>query len=165
MNSAELIYMDYSNIFQHYELLVFGPGGTTAKAHLTIDTPHFSSSMISMAMPRDDKRVAFILNDQLHVYELGSLYDLETRPIRKVMLDQTGSCPIRSSPMLAQGHYIERTVEFSVEGKNLLVATFLGQSSHFEVWDCDVEPWRVASSRSFQSVGHHLLLCELCYAR
>lgn len=165
MNLLDPIQLHHSNTLQHYELLVFGPEGTTTKAHLTIDTPHLASSAISMAMSRDDKRIAFVLNDQLHAYELGGLYDLKTRSIRKVMLDQIGSCPIQSRPRLAQGYYIERTVEFSVEGKNLLVATFLGQSSHFEVWDCDNEPWRVASSRSFQSVGHHLSLRELCYAR
>lgn len=119
---------------------------------MTIDVPLPSPSAICMSMSRDDKRIALSLDDQVHVYELGNLYDLGTRSIRKVNLaDQINSYPNRGSPELIPDDKrwkagIERRVEFSVDGKNLVIATCVeDQFAYVDLWDCDVEPWSIVA--------------------
>ena len=131
---------------------MFGPVSKSAEANLTIDVPKKSPSTICMCMARDDKRIAFSLDDQVHVYELGNLYDLGTRSIRKVNLaDQINSYPNRGSPELIPDDKrwkagIERRVEFSVDGKNLVIATCVeDQFAYVDLWDCDVEPWSIVA--------------------
>lgn len=131
---------------------MFGPIGNSAEAHLTIDVPQPSPSSIYMTMSRDDKRIALSLDDQVHVYELGNLYDLGARSIRKINLtDQINSYPNRGSPELTPDDKkwktsVERRVEFSVDGKNLVIATCVeDQFAYIDLWDCDVEPWSIVA--------------------
>lgn len=119
---------------------------------MIIDVPQSSPSSIYMSMSRDDKRIALSLDDQVHVYELGNLYDLGTRSIRKVNLaDQINSYPNRGSPKLTPDDKkwkagVERRVEFSVDGKNLVIATCVeDQFAYVDLWDCDVEPWSIVA--------------------
>lgn len=103
-------------------------------------------------MSRDDKRIALSLDDQVHVYELGNLYELGTRSIRKINLaDQINSYPNRGSPELTPDDKkwkagVERRVQFSVDGKNLVIATCVeDQFAYIDLWDCDVEPWSIVA--------------------
>ena len=120
-----------------------------------------------MVMSRDDRYVAFTLKDQVHVYEIGA------RTIRKVTLDgNIDTYPVYSEHLATTSHprrplsarevaqeeqrqksIIERRLQFSVDGMNLIVVTHFGnQYASVNVWDCVDEPWSVGNgkSRSFK---------------
>lgn len=114
-------------------------------------------------MSRDDQYVAFTLRDQVHIYRFG------TRAIRRVMLDgyvnaypMSGGQPATGShsrrPLNAKEiaqeeqrkkSVIERKLQFSPAGQHLIVATHFGnQYAYIDVWDCTVEPWKIAPGNS-----------------
>lgn len=90
-----------------------------------------------MAMSRDDRHIAFILENRVHVYELGNIYDLEARSIRKVTVNE--------SPMWAQEKAAtHRKIAFSVDGNGLVLTRLERQSVYFDVWHRDAEVWNIA---------------------
>ncbi|RJE21159.1 hypothetical protein PHISCL_06504 [Aspergillus sclerotialis] len=152
-----------ASVGEHYELLVFESTSITAYASLAIDTQRRSLPSICMVMSRDDKYIAFTLKDQVHIYEIGA------RTIRKVTLDgyvdtypMYGEQPTTTShtrrPLSAreiaqeeqrQKSIIERKLQFSVDGMNLIVVTHFGnQYASVDIWDCVAEPWSVGIGRS-----------------
>lgn len=88
-------------------------------------------------MSRDDRHIAFILENQVHVYELGNIYDLEARSIRKVTINE--------SPRWAQEKAAtHRKIAFSVDGNGLVLARLESQSVYFDVWHRDADVWNIA---------------------
>ena len=103
-----------------------------------------------MTMSRDDRRLAFIVNDQIFAYELGNS-EPESRDIRKVAvandIDMSPVSPKWIPDDTRRGAIIQRKLEFSIDAKRLIIATlFEDRSAHVDVWDCDVEPWRIAAN-------------------
>lgn len=84
-----------------------------------------------MAMSRDDRCIAFILESQVHIYELG-------KSMQKV--------PVNNSPRWDQTKTaIERNIQFSVDGNGLVVTRLEGQSVYFDVWHREPEAWDIAN--------------------
>lgn len=149
-----MYFLYFSDTVQHYELLIFGSTSLSAEAHLTIDTPNLSLPVIGMTVSRDDRRLAFIVNDETHAYELGNVYESRSRSIRKVAVANDLYMPPISPKRILDdarhGTIIQRKAEFSMDSKRLVVATlFKDRSARVDVWDCDVEPWRIAANRTY----------------
>lgn len=104
---------------------------------MTLDTPGLSLRSNCMAMSRDDRHIAFILHNQVHVYELGNIYDLEARSIWKVTVNE--------SPRWAQDKAAtHRKIAFSVDGNGLVLTRLESQSVYFDVWHRDADVWNLA---------------------
>lgn len=98
-----------------------------------------------MAMSRDGTRLALIINNQVHAYEL----DTNGRFIRKVAvahdIDLSPDNPKWIPDDMTNRTAIHRVVEFSANAKHLIVASlFEDRSAHVDVWDCHSEQWRIA---------------------
>ncbi|KAL2835056.1 hypothetical protein BDW59DRAFT_168359 [Aspergillus cavernicola] len=151
---------------EHYELLVFRSKNITPEAYLTVETQHRSLPITCMVMSRNDQYVAFTFKDQVRVYEIG------VGRIREIQLGgkadyysasqyaSSVGAHISSNSDVAPGQgdnsaeaVIERRLQFSVDGKRLIVATHLGdQCAYVDVWDCTEQQWKLEtnSSRSFK---------------
>lgn len=104
---------------------------------MTIDTPGLTLRSDCMAMSRNDRHIAFILENQIHVYELGNMYDLEARSIRKVTVNE--------SPRWAQEKAAtHRKIAFSVDGNGLVLTRLESQSVYFDVWHRQGDVWDIA---------------------
>lgn len=127
------------------------------ESFVTIDTNLPLLPPISMVMSRDDRYVAFTLNDEVRLYEIGTKY------IRKVSMDLNlnhHKVYSADNPMTADGTTeknnkaaLERKIQFSVDGRSLVVATHLGgQDAFVDVWNCITEQWNVGPdcSRTFK---------------
>lgn len=135
-----------SRLNKHYELVVFGPNRLSAETNLTIETPR-TPSAISMSMSRDGRRLALIINNQLHAYEL----DVNGRFIRKVAvahdIDISSDNPKWIPDDTTNRTAIHRIAQFSASARHLIVASlFEDRSAHVDVWDCDAEEWRIAAN-------------------
>lgn len=155
---------------QHHELLIFNGINTTPEAFIAIDTPQRNRSSICMAVSRDDRYVAFTLNDQVLVYQIGNgsirrVFLAEQTDVYQVRVEQQQQRPISSCvkrPLTLkeasqesqrQKTVIERKLSFSPDAKHLIVATHLGDHHvYLDVWDCATEPWTIKPgySRSFK---------------
>ncbi|THC96500.1 hypothetical protein EYZ11_003999 [Aspergillus tanneri] len=141
-----------ATVGEHYELLVFNKTAVIPEAYLSIEIQHHSLPPISMVMSRDDRYIAFTFKDEVRFYEVG------TRSIRRVSIDlnlhhhntysndlATGTSPAEGKTEKANKATAGRKIQFSVDGKNLIVATHLGdQDACVEVWNCSTEQWNVA---------------------
>lgn len=134
---------------------------------MTIDTQLSLLPPLSIVMSPDDRYVAFTLNDEVRVYEIGTKY------IRKVSIDLNlnhhkihsagNAMTVEDTSEKSSKAALERKIQFSVDGKNLVVATHLGgQDAFVDVWNCSTEQWNIApdSSRTFKlpPVGLSLVL-------
>ncbi|EHA21878.1 hypothetical protein ASPNIDRAFT_41197 [Aspergillus niger ATCC 1015] len=126
---------------QHYELVVFENDSDVPQAYLTIETENQTFPVTCMVMSRNDRYVAFTLQDQVRVYEIC------TRTIQRVSL---GSGMDRSSDF---GHrseaIIERKLQFSPDGKHFAIATHLGDHyAYVDVWNCTFQQWSIVPDKS-----------------
>lgn len=98
-------------------------------------------------MSRDSRRLALVINNQVHAYE----FDANGRFIRKVAvahdIDTSPDNPKWIPDDTRNRTAIHRIAEFSVDAKHLIVASlFEDRSAHVDVWDCHAELWRVAAN-------------------
>ncbi|RDW86746.1 uncharacterized protein DSM5745_03388 [Aspergillus mulundensis] len=147
---------------EHYELLIFGNKSAIPEAYLTVETLQPSSPITCMVMSRDDRYVAFTLEDEVRVYEI------DTTEIRQVRLgDKTDYYTVEnaleadinnSHKTIAQnekraGAVVARRLQFSVDGRRFIVATHLGnQYVYVDVWNCIEQQWKLepGGSKSFK---------------
>ncbi|KAL4901396.1 hypothetical protein BDW74DRAFT_187782 [Aspergillus multicolor] len=132
------------------------------EAYLTVETLQPSSPITCMVMSRDDRYVAFTLEDEVRVFEI------DTTEIRQVRFgDKTDYYTIEnaleadvndSHETVAQnekraGAVIARRLQFSVDGRRFIVATHLGnQYVNVDVWNCNEQQWKLepGGSKSFK---------------
>ncbi|KAL5337326.1 hypothetical protein BJX70DRAFT_370105 [Aspergillus crustosus] len=149
---------------EHYELLIFRSRSTIPEAYLTVETQHRSLPIDCMVMSRDDRYVAFTLNDHIQVYEIGAsgirevqLGDMTSKHFKNPGLSEN----INDSPMGETADQQEkdtetivaRKLQFSVDGKRFIVATHLGDRDvYVDVWNCTEQQWKleVDGSKSFK---------------
>lgn len=110
-------------------------------------------------MSRNDRYVAFTLQDQVRVYEIC------TRTIQRVSLgsgmDRSSDFGHRSvmgaSPNAKGTAYqgkrqeaiIERKLQFSPDGKHFAIATHLGDHyAYVDVWNCTFQQWSIVPDKS-----------------
>lgn len=110
-------------------------------------------------MSRNDRYVAFTLQDQVRVYEIC------TRTIQRVSLgsgmDRSSDFGHRSvmgaSPNAKGTAYqgkrqeaiIERKLQFSPNGKHFAIATHLGDHyAYVDVWNCTFQQWSIVPDKS-----------------
>ncbi|KAL4879619.1 hypothetical protein BJY04DRAFT_228980 [Aspergillus karnatakaensis] len=148
---------------EHDELLIFRNKSNIPETYLTIESEHRSFSIDCMVMSRDDRYVAFTLNHQIRVYEIGA------SSIREVQLgDKTSNSGNSSeqeqttkSPKVeavnqqdpSTGAVVARRLQFSVDGKRFIVATHLeDRGANVVVWNCADQEWKleVDGSKSFK---------------
>ncbi|KAK1142690.1 hypothetical protein N8T08_007495 [Aspergillus melleus] len=142
---------------EHYELLIFHKTAPVPEAFVTIDTQLSLLPPISIVMSRDDRYVAFTLNEEVRIYEVGTKY------IRKIPINMNlnhhkicsadSSMPADGTAEKSNKPALERKIQFSTDGKNLVVATHLGgQDAFVDVWNCSTEQWNVGPdcSRTFK---------------
>ena len=121
---------------------------------MTIDIPGLSLRSNCMAMSRDDRHIAFILGNQVHVYELGNMYDLESRSIQKMAVNE--------SPRWGQEKSAtHRKITFSVDGNGLVLTRLESQSVYFDVWHRDTNVWKILKG-GFYSIKVCSPTCLVC---
>ena len=129
------------------------------QAYLTIETENQTFPVTCMVMSRNDRYVAFTLQDQVRVYEIC------TRTIQRVSLgsgmDRSSDFGHRSvmgaSPNAKGTAYqgkrqeaiIERKLQFSPDGKHFAIATHLGDHyAYVDVWNCTFQQWSIVPDKS-----------------
>ncbi|KAE8153995.1 hypothetical protein BDV25DRAFT_136365 [Aspergillus avenaceus] len=146
---------------EHYELLIFKGYGSNPEICTSIEMHHPSSLPIYMVMSRDDRYVAFTLNNEIYLYEIMP------NSIRKVSLGDSGDASAQVSDMPPgvtrmgislendilqherQSTVMERKLQFSVDGKYFVIATHLDDySAYVDVWDLSLKRWNVVPGRS-----------------
>lgn len=100
-----------------------------------------------MTMSRDSRRLALVINNQVHAYEL----DANGGFVRKVAvahdIDMSPDNPKWIPDDMKNRTVIHRIAEFSAGAKHLIVASmFEDRSAHVDVWDCHAEPWCIAAN-------------------
>ncbi|OJI83714.1 hypothetical protein ASPTUDRAFT_190162 [Aspergillus tubingensis CBS 134.48] len=148
-----------ASVGQHYELVVFENDSDVPQAYLTIETENQTFPITCMVMSRNDRYVAFTLQDQVRVYEIC------TRTIQRVSLgsgmDRSSDFGHRSvmgaSPNAKGTAYqgkrqeaiIERKLQFSPDGKHFAIATHLGDHyAYVDVWNCTFQQWSIVPDKS-----------------
>ncbi|OOF96725.1 hypothetical protein ASPCADRAFT_206900 [Aspergillus carbonarius ITEM 5010] len=148
-----------ASVGQHYELIVFENDSDVPQAYLTIETENRSFPITCMVMSRNDRYVAFTLQDQVRVYEIC------TRTIQRVSLgsgmdrlsDFGDRAVMGASPSAKGTAYeakrqkaiIERKLQFSADGKHFVIATHLGDHyAYVDVWNCTFQQWSIVPDRS-----------------
>jgi hypothetical protein len=142
---------------QHFELLIFRSKGVTPEAYLTIETQHQSSPIACMVMSRDDKYVAFTLEDQIRVFDIssGRIHEVHLggrtnysavkhAHTSSVGVHVTGHSDIETGQLEKSAEtVIARRLQFSVDGRRFIVATHLGnQYAYVDMWDCTGHQWK-----------------------
>jgi hypothetical protein len=125
---------------------------------------------VSISVSRNDKYVAFTLNDQVRAYRLGmhnirrihisgqmETYELPNHFIQNSTIKLDGKKALSHKDAEQEAHrqnaVIERKLAFSVDGEKLIIATHLADHHvYLDVWDCTAEPWTIKPehSRSFK---------------
>ncbi|KAL4938002.1 hypothetical protein BDV06DRAFT_215452 [Aspergillus oleicola] len=149
---------------EHYELLIFRDKGVVPEAYVTVEAPNHNSLITCMVMSRDDRYVAFSLNDQIRVYEFGA------SGIRQVQIDgktdyyssgnHSAGLSASNSTAVEAGRdehvseeFISRRLQFSIDGRRFIVATHLGDRQvYVDVWNCIENRWKLepGGSKSFK---------------
>ncbi|KAL4948281.1 hypothetical protein BDW69DRAFT_176805 [Aspergillus filifer] len=149
---------------EHYELLIFRENGVTPETYLTVEVPNQQSLITCMVMSRDDRYVAFNVNDQVRVYEVGASgirqVELDGKPDYYASEDHATGLPSVNNAAVESGfdekgpeRVISRRLQFSIDGKRFIVATHLGDRQvYVDVWNCTEHQWKLdpGGSKSFK---------------